>query len=326
VLTCERNSDAFTEVEVRLLALCGEMAIRRLADLKRTDRWFGARWLAGGREHLVGLIGPEHTGAKLVGVAAAVAIAVLLFGTWHYRVEAPFSVRTQEAGFISAAFDGYLDEVKVEVGDKVEKGTVLATLDTRDVLLQEAAALADRVRMLREVEKARGGEKIAEASIAEAQAEQAAAKLDLLRFHRSQAALLAPFAGVVVEGDLRKRIGVPVKQGDVMFKIARTDRLYVECAVPERSVQELREGASGQIAFASLPKLTFAIRIVRVEPAAVARENANVFLARCVLESAPPDWARPGMSGVAKLDVGKRSLFWVVTHRTVDFLRLYFWW
>ena len=33
-----------------------------------------------------------------------------------------------------------------------------------------------------------------------------------------------------------------------------------------------------------------------------------------------------GMSGVAKLEVEKRNLLWVVTHRTMDFLRMYFWW
>jgi hypothetical protein len=32
------------------------------------------------------------------------------------------------------------------------------------------------------------------------------------------------------------------------------------------------------------------------------------------------------MSGVAKLEVGERRLLWVLTRRTVDFLRLTFWW
>jgi hypothetical protein len=32
------------------------------------------------------------------------------------------------------------------------------------------------------------------------------------------------------------------------------------------------------------------------------------------------------MSGIAKIGVGKRNVCWIVTHRTVDFLRLYFWW
>ena len=117
---------------------------------------------------------------------------------------------------MSAPFDGYIEEVKVEVGDRVEQGAMLATLNTRELLLREAEAIADRARYLREIEKARAVEKIADMRVAEAQAEQARVKLELLRFHRNQATLLAPFVGAVVEGDLRKRIGAPVKQGDVL--------------------------------------------------------------------------------------------------------------
>ena len=31
------------------------------------------------------------------------------------------------------------------------------------------------------------------------------------------------------------------------------------------------------------------------------------------------------MSGVARIDAGRRSLLWITTHRTVDFLRLWWW-
>jgi len=27
-----------------------------------------------------------------------------------------------------------------------------------------------------------------------------------------------------------------------------------------------------------------------------------------------------------KVEAGKRTLFWILTHRTVDFLRLWLWW
>jgi hypothetical protein len=32
------------------------------------------------------------------------------------------------------------------------------------------------------------------------------------------------------------------------------------------------------------------------------------------------------MSGVAKLSVERRSFLWILTHRTIDFLRMRFWW
>jgi hypothetical protein len=32
------------------------------------------------------------------------------------------------------------------------------------------------------------------------------------------------------------------------------------------------------------------------------------------------------MSGVCKIAVERRTLFWVLSHRTVDFVRLLLWW
>ena len=326
VLTFERNTEPFAEVEIRLLSLCSDMAVRRLGELKRTDKWFGARWMTALREQSEKLIGPEHTGAKLLAIAGAVTLLVLCFARMDYRVEAPFALRAEDAAFLSAPFAGYLDEVKVDVGTEVKEGEPLATLDARDLLLEEASALADQTRFQRESEKAAAADKPAEMRIAQAQAEQAKARLELVRFRRNQSVITAPFTGVVIEGDLKKRVGAPVKQGDILFRLARTDRLTVECSVREQDVHELRPGSRGEIAFASLPKHHFPVTVERIEPLAQPKEGGNVFLVHCVADGAAGNWWRPGMSGVAKLSAGSRSPLWVLTHRTVDFLRMHFWW
>ena len=38
-----------------------------------------------------------------------------------------------------------------------------------------------------------------------------------------------------------KRLGAPVRQGDVLFKVARLDRLYIECKVKERDIHEIAD-------------------------------------------------------------------------------------
>jgi hypothetical protein len=108
--------------------------------------------------------------------------------------------------------------------------------------------------------------------------------------------------------------------------VARTDQFYVECQVSEHDIQELHTGGTGEIAFASQPKLTFPVRIRQIDPIAEAKQTGNVVLARCAVEQPPADWWRPGMSGVAKLEAGRRSPGWILTRRTVDYLRLHLWW
>lgn len=326
IVTLERNADAFLEEEIRLLRLTCDLATPRLADLKHRDRWFGARWADDVRTRAGRILGPDHTWAKILAVAAALGLAVLFIGSANYRVEASFILRTENVSYLSAPFNGFIAEVDTEIGATVTRQQRLLGLDTRDLLLEQAGAAADLSRYRREEEKARAGNELAEMRISEAQAEQARVRLELVRFQLSQADIKSPFDAFVVEGDLKKRLGAPVRQGDILFKVARLDRLYVECKVNERDIHEIKLGAPVAIAFASQPKDTFRAKVTLIEPVATAQDQENVFVVRCTVEGAPADWWRPGMTGVSKLEVGRRTFFWILFHRTIDFLRLQLWW
>jgi RND family efflux transporter MFP subunit len=336
VLTCERQQKPFSETEVRQLRLACDQAIRRLSELKAQDRWFGARWTQTSKEQMAKLVGPEHTWAKVLSLLGVAAVVVLLLPIFTYRVEGNFVVRSDDVSYLTAPYDAYIREVPVRPGDPVKAGGVLLRLDTADLELEEASALAEVNRYLREVEKARADAEslrlnnkapsLAEMKIAQALAEQARARLDLVRYRLSQSQIKAPFEGVLVEGDLRQRVGAPVKQGEALFKVARIDTQYVEAEIPERDVHEILNRTEGEVAFVAQPKLKYPVRVIRIEPAAVAKEGKNAFNVRAAFAGPIQPWWRPGMSGVCKLDVEKRTLLWILTHRTVDFLRLWLWW
>lgn len=326
VLMLERSAEAFSLAEIQTLRLVCDQTARRLHDLERHDRWFGARLAGLVREQAARLVGVEHTGAKLFALAAAITLAVLVFGRADYRVEAPFILKSDILAQVPAPFDGYIDEVHFRVGDNVRAKQPLVTLDTRELLLQESAAIAEQRRFLGEAQKAESENNVADMRIAQAGAEEAKARLDLARHHLTQARVVAPFEGFVIEGDLRERIAAPVKQGEVLVKVANLTAIYAEIAMPERDIHEIRVGQVGEIAFASQPQTTFPIKIERVEPVAEVKEKGNVFTVRGDIASANESWWRPGMSGVCKVSVGQRNLLWIITHRSIDFLRLYFWW
>jgi hypothetical protein len=326
VLTCERASRPFAWTELQQLRLTSDLVTRRLAELKRWDRWFGARWATEWRDRAARWIGPEHTGTKILALLIAVALGLLFFLPVPYRVEARFQLRSDEVAYLTAPYEGYIRNVLVRPGEVVAASDALLTLDTEELELEEIAALADLNRFQREAEKAQATVALAEMRIAEALAQQAQARLDLIRYRLGHAALRAPFASVVVEGDLRDRIGAPVKPGDALIRVARLDQMYVEAEVDQRDIQELTGIERGQIAFVSQPRSKYPVRVERIEPSAVPRRSENVFLVRCALESPAETWWRPGMTGVCKLEVGRRSIAWIFTRRTADFLRLFLWW
>lgn len=326
ICTCERDANAFSETELRLLRLSCDQAARRLADLKRYDRWIGARLAAGLREKVGRLLGFEHTGLKVIAIIVAILLGMAIFGRFPYRVKAPVKLRTDDVAYLTAPFDGHIDQVLVRVGDEVAEADGLLSLDQTDLRLREAALIAEKNRYLAEFEKARGANNPADMRITQALYDQAEARHALVRYQLRQSVVHAPFGGVIVEGDLTEHVGSPVGQGDMLFKLARIDRLYAELELNETDIHQVGGALEGEIALASRPQETHQIRVFRMEPAAVPREEGNVFILHASFPGGPQNWWRPGMTGVAKLYIGERSLIWLMSHRTVDFLRLRLWW
>ena len=327
VLTCERNDTSFSEADVLDLRLLCDQAATRLGDLKDKDRWFGARMALAVRAGVSGLFGVEHTLAKCTGLILCGLLLFALFGELTYRVEAPFILKSDDVRYLPTPFDGYIAEVNVKPGERVKQDQLLLSLDTTELLLEESAAIANHIRYSREAEKARSENALAEMKIAMALSEQAKAKLDFTRHNLSRAVVSAPFKGIVVEGDLAELQGVAVNKGDVLFKISRLEKMYAELEVNESYIHEVSEGSMGNIVFVSQPHIKYPFRIEKINPVATAdNEKGNVFLVRCLFTDGMSDWWRPGMSGVAKINIEKRNILWMLTHRTVDFFRIRVWW
>ena len=191
VVTCERRSTAFSEIELQQLRLSCDLAAPRLEELLKRDRWFGARWATQFKKRSAKLLGPEHTWAKLLALLVTGIVAVLVFLRVPYRVEGAFTLKSDQLEFLSAPFDGYIDEVFVRPGDVVKTGQPLLKLKTSELELDESFALADLNRYQREAEKARAGQALADMRVAEAMAARAAAQLELTRYRLRSATIVA---------------------------------------------------------------------------------------------------------------------------------------
>jgi RND family efflux transporter MFP subunit len=329
VLTLERgNAGAtFSDHDALALRVVADQVSRRLDDLHRNDRWFGARWAVTGRKALAGFLGPKQTWLKAGAISGAAALAFAVFVPLPYRVNANFIVRAEALLHLPAPYEGYLSAVQVRPGDTVKTGDLLLSLDQSDLRVERAAALAERQRFASEMERAEADQKLADLRAARAAYAQAQARVELIEYRLSRAEMRAPFDGVVVDGDLRERIGAPVKPGDVLMKVSRLAGLYVEMRVPERDVDLIADSKFAEVAFTTRPEDTFQVRIERIEPAAQVEREGNVFVVRGELvDGGDAEWLRPGMSGIAKVESESRTLAWIATHRVADFVRLKFWW
>ena len=326
VLTLERPADApFTVDEVESLRLASDLVTPRLADLEAHDRWFGARMAAAVRRTAAAVVGPKHTWIKVAVLVAVGLLAFMIFGKGTYKVEAPFVLEPITQQVVPAPFDGFLEAVHVEAPEQVVAGeTVMAELETADLRMQLAEARAERATYQKQAAAARRDFKTVEAQIAEAQADQVSARIDLLQRHIGQARIVAPITGRVVSGDLKKRLGAPVKTGDVLFEVAPLEALRAELAVSEEDVADLELGQEGELATAGFPGRHFGFVVERITPVAQVEEQENVYKVRVRLKRLDPRMLS-GMEGVAKVEIGERRYIWIWTRPIVRWVRMKLW-
>lgn len=327
VCVLERSARALEEADLRVIDLSLEQVARHLATLHDSDRWFGARWADALRKSLASALGFEHTWIKLGLLVALVAGVVATTIPVPWRATATAILRTDDVLHVTAPFDGFIDSSSVRPGDILVAGQELARLDRKELLLQEAELSAELAAREREVQKAQADQELPGIRIGGAQWEQTQAKLNTVRQHLESAILRNPFdRAVVVEGDLEQRRGTPVNQGAELLTLARLDSLHAEIDIDETEIGNVRGAREAEIALASRPGLVNRVRIVRIHPSAHVRDKANVFTARVEFVGPVPDWFRPGMTGIAKVEGGRRTLWWIASHRALDVLRMKLWW
>ena len=64
--------------------------------------------------------------------------------------------------------------------------------------------------------------------------------------------------------------------------------------------------------------------VMNVTPVSVVEDGNNFFQVEAWLGEST-EGLRPGMAGIGKIDIERRKLAWIWTHRLIDWLRLWVW-
>ncbi len=326
-VTLERPADhEFAPEDIEAIRLTLELCTPRVLSLHEESRWLGARVVSGWRRILAAILGPQHTWTKL---AALIILGVVLFLTLArgpYRAEASFILESTERQVIPAPFDGYIKAVGVEVGDTIEAHeTLLAELETVELRLDLAAAKAEKIGFLKQNAEAMRDGQTTQAQIALADADKAQAQIELYLHMIDQARLCSASSGTLVAGDLKQRIGAPVSAGDVLFEVMSLGSLRAVLHVTEDQVVDIRVGQAGSLATASYPGQRTGFTVERINPIAEIINQENVFKVRVHLLGTPV-WMRPGMEGVARIDLGRQPYLWIWTRKIQNWIRMKLWW
>jgi biotin carboxyl carrier protein len=324
-MTFERPPGAkFDEDTITLCDCVANVVGPVLEEMRQNDRLIAVKLFESVWTQLKRLFGPHYFGRKLaLGLAAAV-VTFFALARETYFVTASSVLEGSTQRIMVAPFDGYVGSQLVRAGDVVHAGDLMATLDDKDLVIERLKWSTKKGEQEREYANALAKQQRAEASIFQAQIEQAKAQIDLLDEEIKRTRITAPFDGLVISGDLSQSVGAAVKRGDELFQVAPLKSYRVILKIDERDIADIQPGQEGTLLVTSIPLQPLHYVVTRITPIAEAEQGTNNFRVEASLEELS-ERLRPGMEGVSKTAVEERLMISNWTRRTVDWLRVMLW-
>ncbi|MGP1273041.1 MAG: efflux RND transporter periplasmic adaptor subunit [Phycisphaerales bacterium] len=258
-------------------------------------------------------------------VAATIGLGLwIVFGRVPHSVSAAAVIEPAVTRHMAAPITGVLASVRVAPGDAVTAGQVMATLETADFEVERQRLLADiEIARIKE-DQAIASALSSEAALARAELRRASARLAEVEHRIERSVIRAPFDGLVTHGDLRSRVGETLTLGDPLFEVADLSSWTISADTPQRVAAALELGLTGEFAPTARPEDRRALSVTRIRPMPEVRNGQSVYVVEAdLVEHA--DWIKPGMEGAARITVGERPVWWVMSHRVVNYFRMNFW-
>ena len=158
------------------------------------------------------------------------------------------------------------------------------------------------------------GPKAEELAIKEAELASLEAEITFLRTQITASTVLSPIKGEAAR----------IERSGVLVEIADLDPVRLHLLVHENDIADVRVDAAVSLKVRSLPFQEFHGRVARIADLADTLGDGRRFLVTTEMPNADGS-LKPGMSGFAKVDCGKRTVLSLISRRIVQFVRVEFW-
>ncbi|HTS55654.1 MAG TPA: efflux RND transporter periplasmic adaptor subunit [Burkholderiales bacterium] len=234
---------------------------------------------------LLALLGGCEKAPERVEIVRPVQAVAVALSADQQEVTYTGDVRARWETALGFRVPGKIVARRVEVGQQVKKGQILASLDPGDQRLSAEAAKqqllaarsdyqqakADLVRYKELVDKgfvsaAEFDRRKTTYQTTAAKLEEATAQLELNRNQTAYTTLRADHDGVVTA--VQAEVGQVVSAGQAVVKTARLDEMEVAVNVPENRLAELRAAREVDVSLWAAPGRTYKGRIREISPSA----------------------------------------------------------
>jgi len=243
----------------------------------------------------------------------------------NFAVNAAGEITPAEQVSVRPEINCKIDELPVDVGDQVKKGSLLFKLDDKELQQERSSNLTDIEKARLGVEKAerdykRAQQLLAEKLIAQELYDDTKTAYDLAKnaLERSQRDLAltdehlkytlvrAPFNCTILTRPVSMGQAVSgsggFKSGTEVLTIADLNSMIINAQVNQADVPRLKQDQTVEVTVEAVPGLHINGMVERISPQATIKNNIKGFAARIVLKNVDPR-VRPGMTANVKIPV-----------------------
>ena len=273
----------------------------------------------------------------LVGLAVVLLVLAVPWAPWTLETEAVLQPWTEAS--LQASEDATIAAVRFQEGDPVGKGDVVAVLDSPDAASSVESAVAVREGLRKRTGQEREAGDAAALSHSEHREDAAEMTLRSEQSRVERLSVRSPIAGRMLTRRTQDLAGRYVAAGAVIARVGDCARLKAEIPVSERLLSYLHPGSNVTMQLKARPTRLLHGEIAQLGSAAHelpptadgkaqtlrAGETPERFIAVVAFDNADGRWL-PGMTGRAKILLGRRSFLWRSWRILRHWLQTVIWW
>jgi multidrug efflux pump subunit AcrA (membrane-fusion protein) len=270
--------------------------------------------------------------AAWIGIPA-ILLALWVLLPWTLHVDGDCVIEPQREVTVAAETTGRIERVLVSEGQYVEQGALLAKLEDEDLRTQIAVDLQDISKWQAEANRFQTAGDDAQRKVSEINLLGAQAKLDRLHFLQGRTELHAPMSGIVLTKNLADRVGETLEIGKSFCEIAAADAYEVQIDLRQQDLGVLSDALQQRgslpvdfilFAHTGLRLHTDVRGLQAISETAHLKPGGSFFTVRAdfPVDSALAASLKPGYTGKAKINLGKRRLAGVMMRNFLDYWRV----
>jgi len=201
-------------------------------------------------------------------VSAVGALLLLFIPPFPSGFSSDLVLEPQQGAKVRLGISGMVRQVKVQSGDRVSKGQVLADLDNPELKAQEQILIEKLAMAESNLRFAQSRSDVAKTAQAERERERLRKELEIAETKVDALQLRAPFGGVLKTPEIQQKVGEFLGTGDEFCQIVNRNEVKARILVRDSDLEQVHLGSPVRVKVQPFPFRTYSGRVEQILPAA----------------------------------------------------------